>query len=359
MREKPAWDIAAGCVLRAPHALPRSGVRRPWNVRQNFRRRHRPPVRPDRRGNDLRPGRRSRPRRLGFANFLLNTTVGGNTPQGMTPALRQPRSSCSAVALRAPPSWLSTPVGGRPLVVIRSPETGRGHQHQPPQHRVSGQGRGVLPESLRATNDPSRRPTAPPTSSSAGALARVPQCPSKSWARSCGPWCRWCPLVKGLEQGTNQRDERDHRGRCCLLAPGRHPGRAQHRQGGGRGYAAAAVLAMPDQSPAADLAAVPHQALCTCTTDDVVGVEMAGALKNVYAIAVGMGYCWASENTRAMVMTRRCGDVQAGRGHGRAPRHVRRPGRDGRSGGHRTSQRSRNRHVGEQLQPESTRSSPR
>ncbi len=36
MREKPAWDIAAGYVLRAPHALPKSGVRRPWNVRQNF-----------------------------------------------------------------------------------------------------------------------------------------------------------------------------------------------------------------------------------------------------------------------------------------------------------------------------------
>jgi glycerol-3-phosphate dehydrogenase len=26
------------------------------------------------------------------------------------------------------------------------------------------------------------------------------------------------------------------------------------------------------------------------TTDDVIGVEMAGALKNVYALAVGMGY---------------------------------------------------------------------
>ena len=36
MREKPAWDIAAGYVLRAPHALPKSGIRRPWNVRQNY-----------------------------------------------------------------------------------------------------------------------------------------------------------------------------------------------------------------------------------------------------------------------------------------------------------------------------------
>jgi cation diffusion facilitator CzcD-associated flavoprotein CzcO len=36
MAEKPAWDIAAGYVLRAPHALPKSGLQRPWNVRQNY-----------------------------------------------------------------------------------------------------------------------------------------------------------------------------------------------------------------------------------------------------------------------------------------------------------------------------------
>ena len=43
----------------------------------------------------------------------------------------------------------------------------------------------------------------------------------------------------------------------------------------------------------------------TYTTDDVVGVEMAGALKNVYAIAVGMGYSLGiGENTRAMVIAR-------------------------------------------------------
>jgi cation diffusion facilitator CzcD-associated flavoprotein CzcO len=36
MTEKPAWDLQAGYVLRAPHALPKSGTRRPWNVRQNF-----------------------------------------------------------------------------------------------------------------------------------------------------------------------------------------------------------------------------------------------------------------------------------------------------------------------------------
>ena len=89
----------------------------------------------------------------------------------------------------------------------------------------------------------------------------------------------------------------------------------------------------------------------TYTTDDVVGVEMAGALKNVYAIAVGMGYSLGiGENTRAMVMARAVSEMSK---LGVA------------MGGHRdtfgglagmgdlivtcTSQRSRNRHVGEQL----------
>ncbi|MCV7198447.1 flavin-containing monooxygenase [Mycobacterium angelicum] len=36
MAEKPAWDIQAGYVRRALHALPKSGTKRPWNVRQNY-----------------------------------------------------------------------------------------------------------------------------------------------------------------------------------------------------------------------------------------------------------------------------------------------------------------------------------
>ena len=118
------------------------------------------------------------------------------------------------------------------------------------------------------------------------------------------------------------------------------------------GYAAAAVLAMPDQHLAANLAKLFRtKRFRTYTTDDVVGVEMAGALKNVYAIAVGMGYSLGiGENTRAMVIAR-------------ALREMSKLGEA--MGGHRdtfaglagmgdlivtcTSQRSRNRHVGEQL----------
>jgi hypothetical protein len=34
--EKPIWDLQAGYVQRSPHALPKSGAKRPWVVRQDF-----------------------------------------------------------------------------------------------------------------------------------------------------------------------------------------------------------------------------------------------------------------------------------------------------------------------------------
>ena len=36
MPEKPSWDIQANYVRRSLHALPKSGTKRPWNVRQNY-----------------------------------------------------------------------------------------------------------------------------------------------------------------------------------------------------------------------------------------------------------------------------------------------------------------------------------
>ena len=170
-------------------------------------------------------------------------------------------------------------------------------------------------------------------------------------AKELRPWVPVVSLVKGLEQGTNYRmsqivDE---------VLPG-HPAGILAGPNIARevadGYAAAAVLAMPDQHLAARLAELFRtRRFRTYTTDDVVGVEMAGALKNVYAIAVGMGYSLGiGENTRAMVMAR-------------AIREMSKMGEA--AGGHRdtfaglagigdlivtcTSQRSRNRHVGEQL----------
>lgn len=165
------------------------------------------------------------------------------------------------------------------------------------------------------------------------------------------PWVPVVSLVKGLEQGTNRRmsqiiDE---------VLPG-HPGGILAGPNIARevaeGYAAAAVLAMPDQHLAANLAGLFRtRRFRTYTTDDVVGVELAGALKNVYAIAVGMGSALnMGENTRAMVMAR-------------AIREMAKMGEA--AGGHRdtfaglagigdlivtcTSRNSRNRLVGEQL----------
>jgi glycerol-3-phosphate dehydrogenase (NAD(P)+) len=165
------------------------------------------------------------------------------------------------------------------------------------------------------------------------------------------PWVPVVSLVKGLEQGTNYRmsqivDE---------VLPG-HPAGILAGPNIARevadGYAAAAVLAMPDQHLAANLSNLFRtKRFRTYTTDDVVGVEMAGALKNVYAIAVGMGFALGiGENTRAMVMARAVNEMSK---LGVAV------------GGNRdtfaglagmgdlivtcTSQRSRNRHVGEQL----------
>jgi glycerol-3-phosphate dehydrogenase (NAD(P)+) len=112
------------------------------------------------------------------------------------------------------------------------------------------------------------------------------------------PWVPVVSLVKGLEQGTNMRmsqivDEVLPGHPAGILAG---PNIAKEVA---EGYAAAAVLAMPDQNLASNLAKMFRtRRFRTYTTDDVVGVEMAGALKNVYAIAVGMGYSLGiGENT--------------------------------------------------------------
>jgi glycerol-3-phosphate dehydrogenase (NAD(P)+) len=168
---------------------------------------------------------------------------------------------------------------------------------------------------------------------------------------SLRPWVPIVSLVKGLEQGTSLRmsqiiDE---------VMPG-HPAGILAGPNIARevaqGYAAAAVMAMPDQHLATRLAQMFRtQRFRVYTTDDVTGVEMAGALKNVYAIAVGMGYSLGiGENTRALVIAR-------------ALREMTKLGEA--MGGHKdtfpglaglgdlivtcTSPRSRNRHVGEQI----------
>ena len=72
------------------------------------------------------------------------------------------------------------------------------------------------------------------------------------------------------------------------------------------GYAAGAVVACADAAVASALQALFNSGLYRVyTTHDVVGVEVAGALKNVIAIAAGMADgVGVGDNTRALVVTR-------------------------------------------------------
>jgi glycerol-3-phosphate dehydrogenase (NAD(P)+) len=77
------------------------------------------------------------------------------------------------------------------------------------------------------------------------------------------------------------------------------------------GQAAAGVIAMVDDTVAKALQSVFRTGLYRVyTNDDVVGCEMGGVLKNVIAIAAGMGDgAGAGDNTRAAVITRGLAEV--------------------------------------------------
>lgn len=123
----------------------------------------------------------------------------------------------------------------------------------------------------------------------------------------------WVPIVsisKGLEQGTALRTTEV----IDSVLPG-HPLGVLAGPNLARevleGYAAAAVVAMADDHIARSL-----QAVFTCnrfrvyTSTDVAGCELGGALKNVIAIAVGMGEgLGIGDNTRAMVFTRGLSEI--------------------------------------------------
>src|SRR5271156_3580484 len=285
---------------------------------------------------------------------LKRATKGGHRGVNASAVSVTPTQRAPHVVVLGGGSWGTTIASicarrGPTLQWVRSEETAKDINEN---HRNTGYlGKDVdLSESLRATTD----------------FAEAARCadvvvmgvPSHGFrdvltelATELRPWVPAVSLVKGLEQGTNMRmsqivDE---------VLPG-HPagilaGPNIAREVG-EGYAAAAVLAMPDQHQAARLAQMfQTKRFRVYTIDDVLGVEMAGALKNVYAIAVGMGYSLGiGENTRAMVIARsvremsKLGEAMGGQ-------------RDTFAGlagmGDLivtcTSQRSRNRHVGEQL----------
>ncbi|MES2797244.1 MAG: NAD(P)H-dependent glycerol-3-phosphate dehydrogenase [Bacteroidota bacterium] len=122
---------------------------------------------------------------------------------------------------------------------------------------------------------------------------------------SIRPWVPIISLSKGLEQGTRLRNteiiESILPGHPVGVLTG--PNLAKEIL---KGQAAAAVLAMVDKRLAAPLQKVFNSGLFRVyTNDDVIGCEIAGALKNVIAIAAGMGDgAGAGDNTRAAVITR-------------------------------------------------------
>ncbi|OBJ72494.1 NAD(P)H-dependent glycerol-3-phosphate dehydrogenase [Mycobacterium sp. 1274756.6] len=267
----------------------------------------------------------------------------------MSAALRSPK-----VVVLGGGSWGTTVASicarrGPTLQWVRSAETAADINTNRRNARYLGD-EVVLSETLRATTDFSEAAQSAdvivmgvPSHGFRGVLTEL--------AAELRPWVPVVSLVKGLEQGTNLRMSQI----VEEVLPG-HPAGILAGPNIARevaeGFAAAAVLAMPDQHLAANLGNLFRtKRFRTYTTDDVVGVEMAGALKNVYAIAVGMGYSLGiGENTRAMVMAR-------------AVREMSKLGEA--MGGQRdtfaglagmgdlivtcTSKRSRNRHVGEQL----------
>jgi glycerol-3-phosphate dehydrogenase (NAD(P)+) len=165
------------------------------------------------------------------------------------------------------------------------------------------------------------------------------------------PWIPVISLVKGLEQGTCKRMTQV----VADVLPG-HPAGVLTGPNLARevlgGSAAAAVVAMADEAVAEALQALFRTMLFRVyTTHDVVGAEIAGALKNVFAIAAGMAVgLGTGDNTRAMVITRSLAELtRLGEAMGGDPRTFAGLAGMGDLIATCVSPLSRNRYVGEQL----------
>jgi glycerol-3-phosphate dehydrogenase (NAD(P)+) len=136
--------------------------------------------------------------------------------------------------------------------------------------------------------------------------------PSKSFRsvlEAARPWVRpWIPvlsLTKGIERGTLMRMTEI----ISELMPG-HPAAALTGPNLAKeimaGQAAASVVATGDLSVASALQDVlRHRLFRVYLNHDVIGCEVGGALKNVIAIAAGIGEgLGVGDNTRAAVMSR-------------------------------------------------------
>jgi glycerol-3-phosphate dehydrogenase (NAD(P)+) len=142
----------------------------------------------------------------------------------------------------------------------------------------------------------------------------VPSQAMRDTAREVGKYIRaWVPVIslsKGLELGTRLRmtqviDE-ELPGHPAGVLSG--PNLAREVMSG---YAAASVIAMEDEVIVQELQAIFKTGMFRVYTNtDVAGCELGGALKNVMAIATGMGDgAGAGENTRSAVIARALNEI--------------------------------------------------
>ncbi|MCZ6784486.1 MAG: NAD(P)H-dependent glycerol-3-phosphate dehydrogenase [Proteobacteria bacterium] len=165
------------------------------------------------------------------------------------------------------------------------------------------------------------------------------------------PWVPVISLAKGLEPDTHLRMTQvirevlpEHRAGVLT-----GPNLAKEIM---TGFAAASVIAFDDADVARQLQGVFHSGVFRVYTNrDVVGCELGGALKNVIAIATGMGDgLGVGDNTRAAVITRGLAELtRLGVAMGGEPATFAGLAGIGDLLATCTSRQSRNRHVGEQL----------
>ena len=161
-----------------------------------------------------------------------------------------------------------------------------------------------LPDSLGATSDLEEAVSAADV-----VIVGVPSHGFRAVVEQAAPHVRpWVPVVsltKGFEAGTLKRMTEV----IAELLPG-HPAAALSGPNLAKeimaGQAAASVIATEDLAVAAELQAVLRRGVLRLYTNhDVIGCEVAGALKNVVAIAAGMAQgVGAGDNTRAAVISR-------------------------------------------------------
>ncbi len=170
-------------------------------------------------------------------------------------------------------------------------------------------------------------------------------------AQSIRPWVPVMSLAKGLEPGTQLRMTEVIR----EVLPD-HPAGALSGPNLAKeilsGYAAASVIAFENPEVARQLQEVFHTGLFRVYTNhDVVGCELGGALKNVIAIAAGMGDgLGVGVNTRSAVITRGLAELtRLGVAMGGEPATFAGLAGVGDLIATCTSEQSRNRHVGEEL----------